>query len=257
MTESIKIAQDGGVLTLTLNRPDKKNALTNAMYETLTSELKRAGGDPAVRVVLFEAEGDMFTAGNDLGDFAAVTSGAKPADTLAAHPFILALAHFAKPLVAAVQGNAVGIGLTMLLHCDAVFIAEDAKLTAPFADLALVPEAASSLLLPERIGHARAYAVFALGQAIDGKSAAKFGIATAALPANEVQVQARNAAQKLAEKPAGALKAIKKLMRDVATVTGVIESEKKVFAARLKTPEAKEAFEAFKEKRKPDFKKLG
>lgn len=257
MTEHIRIAQDGGVLTLTLDRPGKKNALTNAMYETLTGELKRAAADSAIRAVLIEAEGDMFTAGNDLGDFAAVASGAKPADTLAAHPFILVLAHFAKPLVAAVQGNAVGIGLTMLLHCDAVYIAEDAKLTAPFADLALVPEAASSLLLPERIGHARAYAVFALGQAIDGKSAAEAGIATAALPANEVQVQARNAAQKLAEKPAGALKAIKELMRDSKAVTAVIETEKKVFAARLKTPEAKEAFSAFAEKRKPDFKKLG
>lgn len=256
MTEHIRIAQDGGVLTLTLNRPDKKNALTNAMYETLTRELKRASGDPAVRVVLIEAEGDMFTAGNDLGDFAAVASGTKPADTLAAHPFILALAHFTKPLVAAVQGNAVGIGLTMLLHCDAVFIAEDAKLTAPFADLALVPEAASSLLLPERIGHARAYAVFALGQAIDGKAAERLGLANAALPANEVQVQARGAAQKLAEKPAGALKAIKELMRDVELVVGVIEKEKKAFAVRLKTPEAKEAFSAFAEKRKPDFGKF-
>lgn len=256
MTEHIRIAQDGGVLTLTLNRPDKKNALTNAMYETLTREMKRASGDPAVRVVLIEAEGDMFTAGNDLGDFAAVASGTKPADTLAAHPFILALAHFTKPLVAAVQGNAVGIGLTMLLHCDAVFIAEDAKLTAPFADLALVPEAASSLLLPERIGHARAYAVFALGQAIDGKAAERLGLANVALPANEVQRQARIAAQKLAEKPAGALKAIKELMRDVELVVGVIEKEKKAFAARLKTPEAKEAFSAFAEKRKPDFGKF-
>ena len=256
MTDPIKIARDGGVLTLTLNRADKKNALTNAMYETLTRELKRAAGDPAVRVVLIEAEGDMFTAGNDIGDFAVVATGAKPAETLAAYPFILALAHFAKPLVAAVQGNAVGIGLTMLLHCDAVFIAEDAKLTAPFADLALVPEAASSLLLPERIGHARAYAVFALGQAIDGKAAERLGLANAALPAAQVRAEALAAARKLAEKPAGALKSIKELMRDSGLVASVIETEKKVFAARLKTPEAKEAFSAFAERRPPDFRKF-
>lgn len=170
MTEHIRVARDAGILTLTLARPDKKNALTNAMYEALLRELAHAEQDPTIRVVLVQAEGDAFSAGNDIGDFAAIAAGAKPAETLAAYPFIKALAHFSKPLVAAVQGNAVGIGLTMLLHCDAVYIAEGAKLTASFADLALVPEAGSSRLLPALAGHARAYAVFALGQAIDRKS---------------------------------------------------------------------------------------
>jgi enoyl-CoA hydratase/carnithine racemase len=256
MTEQIRIAQEGGVLTLTLSRPDKKNALTNAMYETLTGELARAAKEPAVRVVLFEAEGDMFTAGNDIADFAAIASGAKPANTLAAHPFILALGRFPKPIVTAVQGNAVGIGLTMLLHCDAVFIAEDAKLTAPFADLALVPEAASSWLLPARVGHARAYAIFALGEAIDGRTAERIGLVTAALPASQVKARAKEAAQTLTAKPMGALMEIKALMRDSAAVVAVIEKETERFAARLKTPEAAEAFKAFAEKRKPDFSKL-
>jgi enoyl-CoA hydratase/carnithine racemase len=256
MTEQIRIEQDAGVLTLTLARPDKKNALTNAMYGTLTAELARAATDPAVRVVLFEAEGDMFTAGNDIADFAAIASGAKPASTLAAHPFILALGQFPKPVVAAVQGNGVGIGLTMLLHCDAVFMAEDAKLTAPFADLALVPEAASSWLLPARVGHARAYAVFALGEAIDGKTAERIGLVTAALPASQVKPRARDAAKALALKPMGALMEIKALMRDSAAIVAVIEKEAERFAAQLKTPEAAEAFKAFAEKRKPDFSKL-
>lgn len=256
MTDPIRIREDAGVLTLTLNRPDKKNALSNAMYGTLVQELLRAGETPAIRAVLLDAEGDMFTAGNDIADFAAIAMGMKPAETLAAYPFIKALAWFEKPLVAAVQGNAVGIGLTMLLHCDAVYIAEDAKLTAPFADLALVPEAASSWLLPARAGHARAYAVFALGEAIDGKKAEAIGLATAALPAAQVKARANETAHKLAAKPAGSLKALKQLMRDSAEVAAIIDREKELFAARLKTPEAAEAFRAFAEKRKPDFRKF-
>jgi enoyl-CoA hydratase/carnithine racemase len=255
MSDPIRIAESGGVLTLTFDRPDKKNALTNAMYETLVRALKRAEGDSGLRVVLFEGEGDMFTAGNDLGDFAAVASGAKPAESLAAYPFILALAQFPKPVVAAVQGNAVGIGLTMLLHCDAVYVAEHARLAAPFADLALVPEAASSRLLPARAGHARAFAVFALGEAIDGKTAAAIGLATAALPAVEVKPRARAAATTLAAKPLGALMETKALMRDTAAIAAVIEREREVFAARLKTPEAAEAFRAFAERRPPNFTK--
>lgn len=256
MTDHIRAAENTGVLTLTIARPEKKNALTNAMYETIVRELARAESDAAIRVVLMQAEGDMFTAGNDIGDFAAIATGAKPAETLAAYPFIVALVKFTKPLVAAVQGNAVGIGLTMLLHCDAVYIAEGAKLTASFADLALVPEAGSSLLLPALAGHARAYAVFALGEAIDGRTAEAIGLATAAVPAAEVKDKALEAAHALAAKPAGALKAIKELMRDTATITETIDRETRIFAERLKTPEAAEAFRAFAERRPPDFGKI-
>jgi enoyl-CoA hydratase/carnithine racemase len=256
MTDHIRVAQEGGILTLTLARPEKKNALTNAMYDAVVREMNRADDDPAVRVVLLQAEGDMFTAGNDIGDFAAVATGAAPQRSIGASPFLLALAHLTKPLIAAVQGNAVGVGTTMLLHCDMVFIAEGAQLTTPFVNLALVPEAASTWLLPARIGYARAYAMFALGQPIDGKTAAHIGIATAAVPSAEVRKRALEAARALALKPAGALRAMKKLMRDVETIKAVMQREGEEFQARLKSPEAIEAFRAFAEKRPPDFSKV-
>jgi enoyl-CoA hydratase/carnithine racemase len=145
----------------------------------------------------------------------------------------------------------------MLLHCDVVVIAEDAQLSTPFVNLALVPEAASTWLMPARIGYARAYAMFALGQPVDGKTAAQIGIATAAVPAGEVQKRAMEAARALATKPAGALKATKQLMRDAAAIVAVMEREGAEFAARLKSPEAAEAFRAFAERRPPDFSKLG
>ncbi len=257
MSEHVRVALDSGVLTLTLARPEKKNALTNAMYEVLVREMKRAETDPTVRVVLFQAEGDAFTAGNDIMDFAAAATGAKPREGLGASPFLQALAHATKPYVAAVQGRAVGVGTTMLLHCDVVIIAEDAQLTTPFVNLALVPEAASTWLMPARIGYARAYAMFALGQPVDGKTAVQIGIATAAVPAAEVQKRAMDAARALATKPAGALKATKQLMRDAAAIVAVMEREGAEFAARLKSPEAAEAFRAFSERRPPDFTKVG
>jgi len=256
MTDHVRVVQEAGILTLTFTRPEKKNALTNAMYEVVVREMNRADHDPAVRVVLLQAEGDMFTAGNDIGDFAAVATGAAPQRSIGASPFLLALAHLTKPLIAAVQGNAVGVGTTMLLHCDMVFIAEGAQLTTPFVNLALVPEAASTWLLPARIGYARAYAMFALGQPIDGKTAAEIGIATSALPASEVRKRALEAARALASKPAGALRAMKRLMRDVETIKAVMQREGEEFQARLKSPEAMEAFRAFAEKRPPDFGKV-
>ncbi len=256
MTDHVRIAQDAGILTLTLARPEKKNALTNAMYEVVVRELNRAENDPNVRVIILQAEGDMFTAGNDIGDFTAVATGAVSARSIGASPFLLALAHLTKPLIAAVQGNAVGVGTTMLLHCDMVFIAEGAQLTTPFVNLALVPEAASTWLLPARIGYARAYAMFALGQPVDGKTAAQIGIATAAVPASEVQKRALEAARILTTKPSGSLRAMKKLMRDVEAIKAVMQLEGDEFQARLKSPEAMEAFRAFAERRPPDFSKV-
>jgi enoyl-CoA hydratase/carnithine racemase len=226
------------------------------MYETIVREMTRAENDPAVRAIVLQAEGDMFTAGNDIGDFTAVATGKVGAPSIGASPFLMALAHCSKPLIAAVQGNAVGVGTTMLLHCDMVFVAETAQLTTPFVNLALVPEAASSWLLPARIGYARAFAMFALGQPVDGKTAAQIGIATAAVPASEVQKRAHEAARALAAKPAGALRAMKKLMRDVETIKEVMQREGAEFQARLKSPEAMEAFRAFAERRAPDFSKV-
>jgi enoyl-CoA hydratase/carnithine racemase len=155
--------------------------------------------------------------------------------------------------VAAVKGVAIGIGATLLLHCDLVYVAEDARLSTPFVDLALAPEAGSSLLLPARIGHARAFAMFALGEALDGRAAAALGLANAALPADEVDARARQAAHRLAARPPGALLQTKRLMRDAAAIAAVMDVELEVFSQRLTSPEAREAFTAFAERRKPDF----
>jgi enoyl-CoA hydratase/carnithine racemase len=256
MIEHVRIAAEDGVLRITLARPDKKNALTTAMYTALGNALARAETDSSVRAVLFEAEGDAFTAGNDLGDFAAVASGEMVREDMTTHLFLDALATARKPYVAAVHGLAVGIGVTMLLHCDLVFVAEDAKLSTPFVNLALVPEAASSALLQARIGYARAYAMFALGEPINGRTAAAIGLANAALPVNEVRPKALAAAKLLASKPMGALQATKELMRDSKAIAALMARETEIFSARLKSPETAEALRAFAERRPPDFRKF-
>ncbi len=257
MTDHVLIETAGGVLTLTLNRPEKKNALTAAMYRALADAIDGAEADGRVRCILIQAEGDAFTAGNDLGDLA--TAGAAGAgdaeDAVRGNPLLIALGRAKTPLVAAVQGRAVGVGLTMLLHCDLVYVAEDAMLTAPFVNLALVPEAASSLLLPARIGHARAFAMFVLGQAIDGPTAVAWGIANEALPASQLRARARAAAEAVAAKPPVAVAHTKALMRDVDAIAGRMAQEAVHFASQLRSAEAREAFMAFVEKRPPDFTK--
>jgi enoyl-CoA hydratase/carnithine racemase len=254
MTEHIKVTQDGAVLEIIFARPEKKNALSNAMYRAATQALNDAQNNQAVRVVLFGAEGDAFTAGNDLADFASAAAGNR--DELQAHHFVEALAHADKPIVAAVSGLAVGIGTTMLLHCDLVYMAETAKLTTPFVNLALVPEAASSMLLPARIGHARAFAMFALGEGLSGQEAFALGLANKVLPKDEVLSAARDAARTLATRPLGAIVATKELMRDKRGILARIEEEGAVFVERLKTAEAREAFSAFAERRQPNFTKI-
>lgn len=250
MTPHLHVRIDDHILRLILARAEKKNAISNEMYAAMTEALVRAETDSDVRVVLFEAEGDTFCAGNDLAEFAAVAAGTlKPAE-LKAHAFLNAVARATKPYVAAVHGHAVGIGLTLLLHCDLVFVAEDAALSTPFANLALVPEAASSLLLPARIGHARAYAMFALGESIDGKTAATLGLANAAVPAAQVRDRALAAAKALCSRPTGALQATKRLMRDAEGICAVMGREIEVFGERLKSREAMEAFRAFAQGKK-------
>jgi enoyl-CoA hydratase/carnithine racemase len=262
MTEHVTIDKRDGVLTLTLNRPEKKNALTPAMYAAVGDAIDNAPDDPDVRCILIQAEGDMFTAGNDLADFAAANrgEGARSGQEGAGErrggsALITALARATTPIVAAVEGRAVGVGVTMLLHCDLVFIAEDALLTTPFVNLALVPEAASSILLPARIGHARAFAMFVLGEAVSGRQAADWGIANLALPRGEVRVRARAAAEAIAAKPPSAVVITKALMRESERYLARIAEEGGHFTSQLKTPEAKEAFAAFAEKRAPDFAK--
>jgi enoyl-CoA hydratase/carnithine racemase len=253
MTDLVKISVDNGVMEIVWNRPDKKNALSNAMYSAATEALARAKDDAAIRVVILASEGDSFTSGNDLADFAAAAATGAPTS---AGGFIEAIAQFPKPLVAAVSGLAVGVGTTMLLHCDLVFIARDAKLTTPFVNLALVPEAASSLLLPAHIGHRRAFAMFALGEPLTGEQAAELGVANAAMAASEVLPAAREAARKLTQRAPGAVMAAKKLMRDGEKILTQLRAEGAIFGERLKSAEAMEAFMAFQQKRAPDFSKF-
>ena len=258
MTDHVRSEIANGVLTLTLNRPEKKNALTREMYQALADGINGAEHDRAVRCVLLQAEGDMFTAGNDIADFAAANRG--EATTVEArargNPFLEALVTSKTPLVAAVNGRAVGIGTTMLLHCDLVFVADDAILTTPFVNLALVPEAASSLTLTARIGHIRAFAMFVLNEPVNAANAVAWGIANAQVPRAELRARARAAAEAIAAKPASAVLVTKALMRDVVAMKTRLELERAHFSQQLQTPEAKEAFAAFAEKRAPDFTKF-
>jgi enoyl-CoA hydratase/carnithine racemase len=203
MTEHVKTEISDGVLTLTLQRPEKKNALTGAMYNVMSDALKQAEADASVRVVLFQGDGDSFTAGNDLSDFASQARGEATVDS-PAHRFIETISKVGRPLVAAVQGNAVGVGTTMLLHCDLVYLADNARLITPFVNLALVPEAASSWLLP----------MFALGEPMDAAGALSSGLANAVVPPAELRKRAHDAAIALAKRPAGSLSLTKKLMRE-------------------------------------------
>jgi enoyl-CoA hydratase/carnithine racemase len=253
MTEHIIVLNDGGILTLILNRPDKKNALTDAMYAALADQLEAAQLDSSVRTILIRGEGDLFCAGNDLGEFAATASSGGPPNVMR---FLRALAALEKPLVAAVQGRAVGIGTTMLLHCDHVVLAEGASLSAPFVSLALAPEAASSLLLPGLIGHVRAFAMFALGDAVGAQDAVAWGLANKVVPLAELLATADAVARRLARQPLGALIATKRLMRPQNTIAAHMEEEITQFLARLASAEAQEAFSAFAERRAPDFNRF-
>ena len=255
MTEHVKTEIADGIMTLTLRHPDKKNALTGAMYGALSEALRQAEADASVRVIMFQGDGDSFTAGNDLSDFASQARGESAVDS-PAHRFIETISKTSKPLIAAVQGNAVGVGTTMLLHCDLVYLADNARLVTPFVNLALVPEAASSWLLPLRIGHARAYAMFALGEPMGAAAAVACGLANAVVPQGELRKRAHDAAMTLTKRPAGALRLTKKLMRDHQRIAAQIAEEGQLFKERLKTPEAREAFAAFAERRPPDFTKV-
>lgn len=258
MSEHIKTDLDGGVLTVAFNRADKKNAITQAMYTALAEATELAKADDAVRVILFRSEGDAFSAGNDIADF--ISLGAQSSGDLVemgVFRFLKALADLDKPAVAAVRGRAVGIGLTLLLHCDMVVVAEDALLSVPFVNLALAPEAASSLLLPATVGHQRAFELFALGEAIDGKTALAWGLANRAVPADQVEAAARELAEKLAARAPNSIRKTKALMRDAETLWSLMQREAHAFGSQMRSPEAMEAFMAFSQKRTPDFSKAG
>jgi enoyl-CoA hydratase/carnithine racemase len=234
----------GAVTTLVIARPEKRNALTAAMYTALAEALLAADRDEAVRAVIITGQPGVFTAGNDLEDFLMTPPAGPDAPVFR---FMHALADCRKPVVAAVCGPAVGIGTTLLLHCDLVYVATDAKLATPFTGLGLVAEYASSLLLTQRAGHVRAAQWLLLGDRFNGVEAAAQGLANAALPAEEVLPAAEAAAARLAALPAGAVQETKALMRraERALVRETIAVEAEAFGRRLHSPEAKAAFSAF------------
>lgn len=249
---TIKTAVLNGVYTIEIARPEKKNALTAEMYGQMAEGLLAAKADGAVRSVLITGQPGIFTSGNDLEDFM------KRVGTVAESPafkFMQALTGCDKPVVAAVTGAAIGIGTTMLLHCDLVYVSDEARLAMPFVSLGLVPEFASSLLVPQLMGPRKAAEKILLGDPFTGQDAVDCGIANAVLPAAEVANHARRIAERFNALPPSAVRQTKTLLRraNADSVMAAIAAENEVFATRLGSPEAKEAFSAFFQKRKPDF----
>ena len=242
----------GSILRIELNRPAKKNAMTSSMYATMADLLNGAAKDDRTRVVLWHGAGDAFTAGNDLEDFLKNPPGSGGSPQARLND---ALMNFPKPLVAAVHGAAVGSGTTMLLYCDFVYAGEGARFQLPFINLGLVPEFGSSFLLPLRAGYLRAAELLLLGKPFDASQAAALGLVTRVVSDQTLLATATEVAQRLAEKPAGALRACKRLMRrplrEQLEQAARVETEE--CAARVRSAEAREAFTAFFEKRRPDF----
>ncbi|MFL6630674.1 MAG: enoyl-CoA hydratase, partial [Vitreoscilla sp.] len=236
-------------------RPEKKNALTQAMYTAMADAIAAADADTAIRAVLITGQPGIFTSGNDLEDFMMRPPQGEDSPVF---QFMKALAECGKPVVAAVTGGAIGIGTTMLLHCDLVYVSDEARLAMPFVGLGLVPEYASSLLVTQRVGHAKATELLLLGEPFNGEAAVEMGIANAVLPAAEVVNHARRMAERFNALPPGAVRESKALMRRAqkSLVEDTIRTEAEIFGKRLRSPEAMEAFQAFFQKRKPDFSKF-
>jgi enoyl-CoA hydratase/carnithine racemase len=249
--------KDNGILSITFNRPEKKNAITAAMYQTMADALRDAETDPAVRAILISGRPEAFTAGNDLEDFMkhAPAIAGEGIEGRSVYQFMQALSACSKPVVAAVSGVAVGIGTTLLMHCDLIYLADNAKLVLPFTQLGLCPEFASSMLLPQIAGYPRAAEKLMLGEAFSAQEAFEMGLASRVLPVDELLPFAQAQAAKLVALPASSIRATKRLMKEHrnAAIAEKMQSENKFFAAMLTAPEAREAFMAFFQKRKPDF----
>jgi enoyl-CoA hydratase/carnithine racemase len=239
----VRVAIVDQIMTITLNRPRKKNAVTDAMYSAIASSLRRAQEDPDIHVVLLTADGADFCAGNDINVLIGVHGQDTPASN--AEAFLTALSTFSKPLIAAVQGMAIGIGATLLLHCDVVFAAPDTQLKMPFVDLGLVPEAGSARLLPAIMGHAQAFSMFAFGLPLSGAAAADLGLVSHLVPREQLQSAALEAAHALARKPPAALAATKALMRDTAAIRAALAADRAALLERLASPEAAAALARF------------
>jgi enoyl-CoA hydratase/carnithine racemase len=250
--DDIVTVHAGSILRVQLNRPTKRNAMTSAMYVALAGILNEAANDENTRVVLWHGAGDSFCAGNDLEDFLKNPPG--PGNFPQAR-LMEALVNFDKPLVAAVHGAAIGGGTTMLTHCDFVYAGESTHFQMPFINLAVVPEFGSSYSVPARVGHVRAAELLLLGGPFDARRAAELGLVTQVISDKDVLARATETARKLAAKPAAALQASKRLMKQPfrEQIKAAMKAENEEFSAQVRSEDAKEAFTAFLEKRKPDF----
>lgn len=255
MSEHILTEQKNGILNIRINRPDKKNALTVAMYSALVEAFAQATKSADIRVVFITGTGDSFTAGNDLNDF---LQNPPSDENSPVTRFLYAISHFEKAIVTAVNGLAIGVGTTMLLHSDLVYSSETARFQLPFVNLGLVPEAASSYIIPRMMGRQRAAELFLLGEMFSAQKAHEVGIVNELLAPDELPEYAWQKALALAEKPPEALRLTKMLLRkgEARDITAVMQSEGQYFRQQLGSPEAKEVMMAFIEKRKPDFSKM-
>jgi enoyl-CoA hydratase/carnithine racemase len=246
---------DAGVMTITFNRLDKKNSITSSMYAAMADAVAQAAADPGVRVVLFQGHESIFSAGNDIGDFLNQPPSTQDSPVFR---FLRGIATFEKPLLAAVAGPAVGIGTTMLFHCDLVYAGDNAAFSMPFVNLGLCPEAASSLLATRMFGYHRAAEALLMGDPFFAEAAQEVGLVNRVVPPTEVNGYAQAQARKLAGKPLSSLIETKRLMKGgyQQEVLAKMDEEGKSFGRMLREPAAKEAFGAFMEKRKPDFSKL-
>ena len=248
----ILVERAGGVLTLTFNRPDRKNAITAAMYQTLADALVNAQSDPSVRAILLRGSPGIFSAGNDLEDFLKAPPVGNEAPVF---QFLHALSTAEKPLVAAVAGAAVGIGTTMLLHCDLVYAADTAKFSLPFAQLGLCPEAASSLLLPRIAGYQAAAEKLLLGEAFDAQEALRMGFVNQVTGKADWLEKALELASVIARRAPIAVKLAKQAVLAAETgLEGGLDAERRLFELAMATEDRVEGTQAFLEKRKPDFK---
>jgi enoyl-CoA hydratase/carnithine racemase len=253
----ILVHHEAGVTTITFNRVDKKNSFTEAMYGAMAEVLNAAAEEASVRCVVFQGDVTVFSAGNDIGDFLRQGGETQPAPFTdrAVWRFLNDIATFPKPLVAAVCGPAVGVGTTLLLHCDLVYAGDNAAFALPFVNLGLCPEAASSLLLPKMLGMHRAAEALMLGEPFMAEAALEVGLVNRVVPPTECNAVAQAQARKLAAKPLSALMQTKRLMKGAQTqeVLARMQEEAGAFSRLMRSPAAKEAFSAFMQKRKPDF----
>ena len=254
MSEHIRVEREGAVTAIRLARPEKKNAITTAMYVAMAEATEAAEADETVRVIVFLGSGGAFAAGNDLKDF---LENPPQDESAPVFRFLTALVASTKPIVAGVDGVAVGLGTTLLLHCDLVYVTAAARLQTPFVNLGLTPEAGATYLLPRFLGHVRAAEMVMLGEALDGEAAVRLGLANALVAAEDLEEKALGAARTLAAKPPASLRATRALLKaNRPQIERAMKAEADEFTVRLRSAEAREAFSAFFEKRQPDFSKV-